>query len=158
MQASPNQSAPFTAEVLFFDRQAREGIIKEHLQDYYLYNSAAEEDTDPETLHENELRATTAIEVFQVMFADHDEFATEDTTKDFLDSASSEDDSTVLGKLILWTEELLIDLKVVHGRVTRDGTSIEEIQGEIDRFIKTGEQDNDNQVAPSPWPIVDVVR
>ncbi|KAL9105754.1 MAG: hypothetical protein Q9187_008660, partial [Circinaria calcarea] len=137
MQAYPNQLAPFTAEIVFFDREAREVIIKEHLRDYYRYTSPVEEDTDPEILYQNELRATTALEVFQVMFADHDEFATDDTTKEFLNSADSEDDVAISAKLILWTEELLTHLKVVHNRVMRDGSSIEEIQGKLERFIRT---------------------
>ena len=157
-QAPSSQSVPFAAEIHFCLRHSRESIIKERIRDYQRYYNTSIDDPDEDTLTRNERRATEAIIDFRAMFADREDFATEEAAKDFLSNVDPENEEETVAKLLNWTEELMERYGAGGGRVVEEGTGIQELHYKIEKFVKAGVQDESDEITPSAWPIVRVAR
>ena len=79
-------------QVLFFDKQARKDIILGHLEEYFQYQSNAE-DYEQEELLLSQLRAETALEALCNCFADRQQFSSGLKARAFLANLHSSDAS-----------------------------------------------------------------
>lgn len=98
-QAQPSQNAPFTAEITLFEQDSIQDTLAKHLDWYYRYVHESVKAMDQEELDELKAFAQTTVEVFQDLFADRDEFTDEESTKEFLEQASSASDPKMLQTL-----------------------------------------------------------
>ena len=158
-QAWPTQIAPFKAEIDLFSLEQIKAILKGHFQAYYRHESQSKKGLDSEALDDLETHATTAFDAFQALFADHHEFQTETSARQFLSRASSELDSHILQKLFCWIELLLSKNGAKDGVIHLTAHTAADLMHEMEPFVKTNPNlvDEDDP-RPSPWPIVKLVR
>ena len=145
--------------VVFFDKEERDTIIRYHFQQYYQFHRESVEGMDQATLRESELRANTCLEAFLALFADQGEFSTSEDAAEFLDSASSSDDSAILDQLMEWAEDA-VRAYCGDGCSTAifDAATTAEMADHVEPFIKTKSVEDGEDKIRSCWPLVQVVR
>ena len=158
-QAWPTQSAPFKAEIELFEPDHIKTILANNFHAYFRHNFEHKKDLDQDALHEIEVHATTALDAFQALFADHQEFQSEDSAHKYLGRAKSISDSSIPHKLYTWVETLKSKYKTKDGIIHLVADSAAELGSKMEPFVKmiTSVSD-DEEPSPSPWPIVKLVR
>ena len=91
-QAPKNQATPFHAEIHFIDRDSIRTMLKNHFADYFSHYIEDLHEYSQDILHESQLRASTAFEAFQALFASHEEFDDEGKATSFLSGAENAED------------------------------------------------------------------
>ena len=157
-QAPLSQKAPFAAEIEFFAVEKCQNMITTLFAQYVRYQQRLQESED--ALDEND-DATTARECFQVLFADHPEFADDVTAEAFLSSATAVNDPKVLNKLLKWTLDIL-NLFMAERGVTLTLES-DTAEGLVEQFMPFTRKVaygsyKGKPLAFSPWPLVQLVR
>ena len=159
-QARPSQNAPFTAEIAFFEPSSIQRILVTHLGWYYRYVHRPDEIIDQETMDEIKAHGETAIETFQALFADRDEFSDDERTNDFLEQTKCASDPEMLRIFSGWIQNSMSKCGAAGGIVHRSASATEELASEIEQFVKPCRHvldENDCHV-PSLWPLVKKVR
>lgn len=152
-QAWPTQKTPFAAEIEFFESKKRETVLRAHLDDYCRFYFEPREEIHNDLVEEYENQACTAFEVFQALFADHDEFSDEDSAIKLLSIARDEGKERVLAKLLAWMNELLSSLDMRDGIVDCKADSVRELADYLAPFTKTVNTLEGESPTPSSWPL-----
>lgn len=159
-QAQPSQKAPFMAEIILFEPSTVQRILEIHLGSYYRYVHGSVETMDQEAIDELNAQVSTALETFQALFANREEFSNEERTNEFLERAQSASDPKMLQRLFGWTQESISKSGAEGSIIRRSAYSPEELANETERFIKSCKHlldENDCHV-PSLWPLIQTVR
>ena len=159
-QAQPSQKAPYMAEIMLFEPFGVQRILEVHLGSYYRYVHRSVEKMDQEAIDELNSHVSTALETFQALFANREEFSDEERTKEFLEQAQSASDLKLLQKLSGWIQESIAESGAVDGIIRRSASAPEELATKIERFVKSCKHlldDNDCHL-PSLWPLIRGVR
>lgn len=159
-QAQPSQEAPFMAEISLFEPSRVQHTLKVHLGSFYRYAHGSIEAMDQEEIDDLHAHVTTALETFQALFADREEFSNEERTKEFLEQAHSESDPKMLQQLYGWIQESISKCGAEGGIIRRTAYAPEELASETERFVTTCKHffdENDCHV-PSLWPLIKAVR
>lgn len=165
-QASPTQTTPFMAEIVFFSRKACVDMIKEHFDHYFVHftNKDDKDDMDEEELEISRLNSTTALSTFMALFKGQREFHDKASAEEFLQTAMAPDDLNVLGRLIEWTEDILDALlpdQDSEEDVTRiNATTVSSLKKLTQPFTTTVEYPSfeGTSLQCCPWPLVKKVR
>ncbi len=136
----------------------RESVIRDHVDDYWTYEFESHDDLDEDTVQQYEERSNTALEVFQALFADREEFADEDSTEQFLSGAQDKGRQYLVDKFLIWTTSLLLSLESNENLVHCNADTVEELADDLEPFTKTVITLEGEPPVPSPWPIVEIVR
>lgn len=125
-----------------------------------MFHKNDDEELDEDTAQAYEMAARTALECLTALFRDHEEFADEESAAEFLNTATSAEDPTLLSKLVRWKDSLLHRLGVDDDGVTRfEACELLDITEKIQPFTKTVyKTDAAGRQQPSPWPLVKIVR
>ena len=161
-QASPGQAQPFHAEIELFKMEEITKMIRGHLEAYYEYHLNRDELSEDE-LELAELDAGTALTTFQALFADQEEFRSQERAQNFLLTAKDPSDCLILGKFEVWIASLMSLIGAEGGIVHRSSDTTEDLAFKLETFvgtISTLEDDNGEtpEALPSLWPIVKIVR
>ena len=159
-QAQRSQKAPFMAEITLIESSVVQRMLQTNIASYYRYLHRSVENMDQEDIDELNGQVSTALEIFQALFANQDEFSNEERTKAFLEQAQSASDPKILRKLSGWVQESISKCGAEDGIIRRSADAPEELARETERFIKSCKHlldENDCQV-PSLWPLIQNVR
>ncbi|KAL9014791.1 MAG: hypothetical protein Q9173_000582 [Seirophora scorigena] len=102
----PSQTSAFKAEVVLFDREKVKTILEGHLQDYTVGRFEEKDNLDVDASEDMRNPSNTAIDIFQALFANHQEFQDEADVHLYL-GATQHSVDTILPQLIRWTEDLV---------------------------------------------------
>lgn len=135
-------------------------ILQVHLEKYYKYNFESRDDLDQEALDELNAESTTALETFQALFLNRDQFKNENSANRYIQKASSACDKDILEQLYQWVHESISKSGAQNGIILRSADAPDELANNIARFVKTcpDSVDDEGYSLPSLWPIVEVVR
>lgn len=159
-QAQPSQKTPFMAEIALFEPTYIQRTLEFHVRWYYRHVHGSVETMDQEAIDELHAHIETAIETFQALFADREEFSDEERMKEFLEQAQSASDPKMLQTLFGWVQETISRFGAEGGIIRRSAYAPEELASEIEPFIKSCKHlrdENDCQI-PSLWPLIRQVR
>ncbi|PVI01672.1 hypothetical protein DM02DRAFT_704523 [Periconia macrospinosa] len=161
-QASPTQTHSFKAEIQFFSRNACIDMVKNLFQQCYSYLNADDAE-DEEGLEALQMQYNTALVVFSALFKGKREFRNREAAEEFLSDAKSANDQAILGRLVGWTEDILLQLTQnrAHHASATDATSFnaDTVQGlkkAVRPFTTTVEFPNveGTNMECCPWPLV----
>ncbi|KAL8700471.1 MAG: hypothetical protein Q9201_005432 [Fulgogasparrea decipioides] len=155
--ARPSQTTRFKAEIVLFDEAKIKSILKGHLHDCWVNNNTVKEETDPDAFEDVKNKFDTAFEVFQALFADHEEFQDRTKMSQFLEDMESSEDDGILKKLLRWTDDAISINGAVNGLIYRSGESTQSFGHNIETFVKMGVKRGPG-ATPSLWPVVRFVR
>ena len=137
-------------------------MIRGHLEAYYEYHLHRDELSEDE-LETAELDAGTALTTFHTLFADKEEFRSQDRAANFLLTAKDSSDCLILGKFEVWIASLMSLIGAEGGIVYRSSDTTEDLAFKLETFVATIStlEDDDGETPealPSLWPIVKIVR
>ena len=137
-------------------------MIKENFAHYYNY-CETEDDVDEEELDELRVCSNTALSMFMSLFQDRPEFRQKTSAEAFLQSASSVDDLSVVGRLTAWTEDILQELlpdEENGDKACFYAHTVANLRNAVEPFMRNVEFPNieGTTVRCSPWPLVKYVR
>ena len=138
-------------------------MIRDHLEAYYEYNLNRQDEISDDELETAELDAGTALKIFQALFADREEFRSQERARNFLETATSPSDSVILGKFEIWMASLMSLIGAEGGIVHRSSDTTEDLTFKLETFVGMNtilEDENGEtlEALPSLWPIVKIVR
>ncbi|KAM0805279.1 hypothetical protein BDR22DRAFT_969026 [Usnea florida] len=159
-QALPSQQTPFMSEITLERPITVRRILQSHLDRYHSSLCLSNETMDQEAIDELNAHVSTAIEIFQELFADREEFSNEERTREYLERAQSASDTKMLDQLCEWIQESISNYGAEGGILRRSAYAPEELANEIERFVKSCKHvlDEDDCHVPSLWPLVRTVR
>ena len=155
-QARPSQEAPFMAEIILLESPLVQRMLMTHLDWYHRYVHRSGETMDQEAVDELNGHVETATETFQAMFADREEFSTDERTHQFLEQAHPE----MLQVFSDWIQESISECGAEDGVIHRSAHAPDELARETERFVKSCRNSLDEHGCriPSLWPLVREVR
>lgn len=154
-----SQRTPFKAEVEFYKIDVVEGMLKEHYANYFKFYVEQSNDMDGDELEVVESYATTAKDIFHVLFADRPEFASGQLAKEFLNSGESEKDEGILNHLLQWTKDLISCQGKVADVVSLDADTAEDLSLKLEPYVEMrSKPDSEVGGSASYWPLVRLVR
>ena len=155
-QAQPSQKAPFMAEITLLESPLVQRMLMTHLDWYHRYLHQSGDTMDQEAVDELNGHVETATETFQALFADREEFRTEERTHQFLEQAHPE----MLQIFSDWIQESISECGAEDGIIRRSAHAPDELARETERFVKPCRHllDEHGCRIPSLWPLVRVVR
>ena len=159
-QALPSQKTPFMAEITLEGPITVRRILQAHLGWFYSSLHLPIETMDQEAIDELNAHVSTAIEIFQELFADREECSNEERTREYLERAQSASDTKMLDQLCGWIQESISNYGAEGEILRRSAYAPDELANEIERFVKSCKHvldENDCHV-PSLWPLVQTVR
>ncbi|OJD40252.1 uncharacterized protein BKCO1_1000386 [Diplodia corticola] len=159
----PSQEMPCEAEVTFLLPQARETALKDWVRNFWdSYKAGTSEDGEDDedstekdvdqAIQEGEV-STTATDALFSLFADHEECASPEATKQFLITATSREDPNLLGRLKRWTDSLLKSLGVTSSELIIKAHTPDDLRDQLAQFLAHVDRQQ-----PSPWPFVQLVK
>ena len=155
----PDQERRFHCEILLYDIESIRTMLKEHLEDYRLYEKEC-------LLSENEgtedmaLAARTAKELFLALFSDRDELCSEEAQKAFLCPTEVGPEEEPVDIMVRWIEELCARLECRNNVIIIQADCVSSLAETLERFVSTIEPEieAENRREPALWPIVRRVR
>ena len=138
-------------------------MVRDHLEAYYEYHFNRQDEISNDELEAAELDAGTALKIFQALFADREEFRSQDRARNFLETATGPSDSAILGKFEVWIANLISLIGAEEGIVHRSSDTTEDLTFKLETFVGMNpilEDENGEALEPLPslWPIVKIVR
>ncbi|KAK3613956.1 hypothetical protein LTR56_027572 [Elasticomyces elasticus] len=111
---------------------------------------------DAETRQLFHRRAVSALKSFQVLFRDQEEFATLDSTREYVRRNYEDGSIIALNKMVQSCEEKLKDKSIVDGSHAEccEASTRGKLRQAIDPFMNA----RANGMDPSLWPLVDVMK
>lgn len=150
------------AEIKFYGVDKIRTIIQHEFRAYYNYSIANNNVEDQELQEELCASQETAVETFQALFANRDEFRDEDAMKDFFCTAKSAEDKNMLPILHKWVEGILIEHGADGGLLRLNAHTVEELAGKVGPFANTCTStymaNDEGRRTPSLWPLVEIIR
>ena len=162
-QASQEQAQPFNAEIELFSMEEITKMMTDHLEAYYEYHFNRQDEISEDELETAELDAGTALKIFQALFADREEFRSQERARNFLKTATSSSDSAILSKFEIWIAYLISLIGAEGGVVHRSSDTTEDLAFQLESFVGMNPTLEDEsgetlEALPSLWPIVKIVR
>lgn len=159
-QAQLSQKTPFMVEIALFEPAIVQRVLETHLGWYHRHLHGSISTMDQEEIDELNAHAETAIETFQALFANREEFSDEGRTKEFLEQAQSASDSKMLQTLYGWIQEYISRCDAEGGIIRRTAYAPEELISEIEPFVKSCKhlRDENDCHVPSLWPLIKQVK
>jgi len=163
-KASADQKSSFLAEVCYLNRQERNSILRNCLRSSYDYlhrNDGIEDPADRTDPGEDDREWTTAMQIFTAIFADRNEFMDEQSAEEFLRQASSSTDSSMLGEMERWVQDLLDSVCTVGDITQIEANHVMELNEQLRPYIsksKAAVADTIMESSPSLWPMVSGVK
>ncbi|KAF2753948.1 hypothetical protein EJ05DRAFT_504546 [Pseudovirgaria hyperparasitica] len=155
----PKQKAPFAAEIYWKGRKMRESDLKSHIDSYYQFYRCKKEAIDDERGESEEVEARTAKEVFLALFQDKDEFADEESMKDYLSTVDPTDYGQVLSQMIKWTDQVIAKLGCDGEPLIIEASNLDALSENILPYTKTvTDYLVGSQLKCSPWSMVRLVK
>lgn len=154
------QKTPYMAEIKFYGLDKIRTIIQNEFRAYYNYSIADIHSADQETQGELSEGRETAVETFKALFANRDEFCTEEAIEGFFETATSAKDQYILHTLHKWVEGLMREYGADEGVLCLNAHAVEELVNKIEPFSKTPTSmaDDEGRRNPSLWPLVEIIR
>ena len=148
------------AEVVLFGQEKIKVILSQHFKAYYNYNINSLDDEDEDNIDELRAESATAIDAFQALFADRNEFSDTNAIQKFFSGAFSANEEAVLQKLYLWIGQSISRHGVEDGKIYRSAEMPDELASSIECFVKTCKalRDDEDYLRPSLWPVVEIVK
>lgn len=112
---------------------------------------------DTDGLKYAKIQADNAVEVFQALFANHLDFHDKATIEAFLRQMREPADEVMLKKMVRWTNDLITNSGAVNRLIYKSAETGSDLGKEIEPFSKMGAAVG-SSLAPSLWPIVEIVR
>ena len=162
-QASQAQAQTYNAEIELFNMEDITKMMTGHLEAYYEYHFNRQDEISEDELETAELDAGTALKIFQALFADREEFRSQERARNFLETAKSSSDSAILSKFEVWIANLISLIGAEGGIVHRSSDTTEDLAIKLEAFVGMNpilEDENGEtfEAVPSLWPIVKIVR
>ncbi|KAI7215593.1 hypothetical protein KC333_g5341 [Hortaea werneckii] len=159
----PGQTMPFRAEVNFFSRQERRYILADLVAAYYRA-SHCDEDSDSVILastqngsEEEDLNIRTDVaNAFTSLFCDHPQCKDSYAVRQFLDSATSEDDPRILNQVCDWADRAIRQVAGKTCTVVIEASTGGEMLKQLEPYSIYVE-DDDGSMAQSLWPLVSII-
>ncbi|KAI7151973.1 hypothetical protein KC316_g15055, partial [Hortaea werneckii] len=159
----PGQTMPFRAEVNFFCRQERRYILADLVAAYYRA-SHGDEDSDSVILastqngsEEEDLNIRTDVaNAFASLFCDHPQCKDSYAVRQFLDSATSEDDPRILNQVCDWADRAIRQVAGKTCTVVIEASTGGEMLKQLEPYSVYVE-DDDGSKAQSLWPLVSII-
>ncbi|CAO2655631.1 Nn.00g044340.m01.CDS01 [Neocucurbitaria sp. VM-36] len=157
-QQSPStQTAPYAAEVEFFDINVCRQLVKDLFTQWFLVKQKQRQNSDD--VDDDDLnRMKTARDCIQQMFAERLGF---ETAENFMGNATSPNDMTVLGQLLKWTTD-------IHQKFIQEGqmsvyfeaSTPETLMEQYHPFTREvpNASFRGQPLRFTPWPLVRIVR
>ena len=160
LQAQPSQKTPFMAEIALYKQTSVLNILAIHLDWHYSYVHRSIDTMDQEAIDESEAHYDTAIETFQALFANREEFSSKERTKESLEQAQSAEDPKMLQMFSGWIQESISKSGAEGDIIRQSAYAPEELARETERFIKSCKHslDENGCQVPSLWPLVQKIR
>ncbi|THX27922.1 hypothetical protein D6D10_09323 [Aureobasidium pullulans] len=119
----PNQTAPFRAEILFYDEIELEKLFATMVSEL-LRAIASDNNRDAEQQEDDEVekvakRGTVHIKTFRALFHHKPEFETDHTTKSFVSQAESDQGRDIVSMMVMWAGELIRQAKTEFQSTTQ---------------------------------------
>ena len=162
-QASQAQAQLYNAEIELFNVEEIMKMMANHLEAYYEYHFNRQEEISEDELETAELDAGTALKIFQALFADREEFRSQERVRNFLKTAKSSSDSAILSKFEVWIANLISLIGAEGGIVHRSSDTTDDLTLKLESFVGMNpiledESGETLEAIPSLWPIVKIVR
>ncbi|KAI7195678.1 hypothetical protein KC363_g1356 [Hortaea werneckii] len=159
----PGQTMPFRAVVKFFSRQERRYILADLIAAYYRA-SHVDEDSDSVIFgstqngsEEEDLNIRTDVaNAFTSLFCDHPQCKDSSAVKQFLDSATSEDDPRILNQICDWADRAIRQVAGLTCDVVIEASTGGEMLKKLEPYSIYVE-DDDGFEARSLWPLVSII-
>lgn len=160
----PGQTTPFLAEVVFFTRKERRDILKDYLVHYYRATHDLEnDDGSPSTTADDPAEESSNIDirkevtdVLVSLFGKHSECASKAAARRFLDTATCEDDRSILDRLYEWTDTLIRRAAGDIAVVSVTASTPEDLNTKLQAFTAYGE-DEFGELSVSYTPLVSLI-
>ncbi|KAK5688137.1 hypothetical protein LTS10_000115 [Elasticomyces elasticus] len=157
----PNQRECFAAEILFFDQDERHAIIRALFAEYFRASpkddDLVDDPKDGNQTVEDFAVMRTATLAFRALFNDHKEFATQASATQFMATALSEDDDTILDTLCEWADEKLEAALGAETCIRMEASSPQSLLWELAPFLYSVEE-REGVPMVSLWPFVSHIR
>ncbi|TKA67263.1 hypothetical protein B0A49_04118 [Cryomyces minteri] len=131
------QEAEYYAQVRYFDEESIKNLLREHLEDYYLFMEESSNDWTSEEKEIYHSKYLATLQTFRALFCERDEFADEQKTRGYLKAAYVEPRVVVLEKLTSWCQEQLQeynDNKGGYSYVVEKDT-IQDLAEDLDSYV-----------------------
>ncbi|KAI7588119.1 hypothetical protein KC343_g18977, partial [Hortaea werneckii] len=159
----PGQTMPFRAVVNFFSRQERREILADLIAAYYRA-SHVDEDSDSVILpatqngsEEEDLNIRTDVaNAFTSLFCDRPQCKDSYAVKQFLDSATSEDDPRILNQVCDWADRAIRQVAGQTCNVVIEASTGGEMLKKLEPYSIYVE-DDDGFKARSLWPLISII-
>lgn len=156
-----DQSHRFVIEIQFFNREERERFFEAELAAFYRAGSQTDE-LEEEGFGRGgagddiDTRDTVADALHSV-FLEHRECQTKRATRDFLKSATSENDKVVLAQLNKWADKLVFRETEGQDSVRLKASTPQEMLKKVETY-STEITDEESQRVLSMWPLVRLIK
>ena len=152
-----NQMAPFEIHVYFHNLDERRKIIEELFQKLVAHQQTPL-DMESDEYQLGFLESESAIEIFQALFRNHDEFSSEARSRSFLSNATGLRNDPRLTKMHDWVEQLVSEYHLNDDVMHLEAGTPSEFSKKIGPFVRALGADFDELSPPSPWPLVQLVK
>ena len=152
-----NQMAPFEIHVYFKDFKERCETLKGLLQRYVMHQQTAL-DAGTEEFSHSFMEAESALEIFQTMFRDYDEFSNDKNSRRFLGDATISRNDLRLTKMCDWLEQLVSKYQPDNNVMRLEANTPVELSKKIEPFVRTPSVGFGGSIPSSPWPIIQLVK
>ena len=152
-----DQKAPYLIRVYFHELKQRRAIIEAHLRDYVNHRQNAF-DFESEHHLESLMQSESAVEIFETVFRNHDEFANSNKARNFLNKAEISSDNQQLNQMYDWAEELVSGYDLSNKFLELEADTAIQFAKKIEPFLKTPFAELEGPAQSSPWPFVQVVQ
>lgn len=157
----PNQTRTFAADVHFFTQEERQEIIRGMVASYYRasskYESEYEEAKDDKDSTEDFNTQKDVVTACMALFRDRKEFQTATKAHAFLSSAESEDDETVVDKLLQWTEDRMATVLRGASCVRLEAATTQNLLMELGPY-QFSVNTHYGEISCSMWPLVNHIK
>ena len=132
-------------------------MVTDLFSQYFQHTQNSQDDPDESQSDD----AATAREIFETLFANHPEFADEESAEAFLSTAKSPNDPRVLSKLTRWCNDILDQFVSDRDLILTLGSKT--IEDLVEQFIPFTRKMpyasyGGKPLLFSPWPFVRLVR
>ena len=148
------------AEIKFYGLDKIRKVIEHEFRAYYNYSIADISHEHQEIQEELSVCHETAVETFKALFAEKEEFRTDDAMEEFFKAATSAEDKNMLRILYKWVEGIMLRYGADDGVLCLDAHGVEELAGKVGPFAQTVTSmvEDDFRRSPSLWPLVEIIR
>lgn len=160
-----DQSHRYIVEVQFFNDEEREKFFEAELAAFFRAGSQQSEEVEEDNFDRRGACAAeddidtrdTVADALNSIFIEHRECKTKRLTKEFLQSATSEDDKVILSQLRKWADKLIQREAEDQDSVWLKASTAQEMLKHVEKYT-TEAVDGGGERMLSMWPLVRLVK